>query len=225
VVLDVLDDIDPAAQRLGACNTVLVAAGRLIGFNTDRSGFFSALATQLPAADLTDVVLLGAGGAGSAVADALVGAGATRLSVLDPDLDRAQALITQLQTTTPANASLELRSGTPKQAAHWIPQATGIVNASPIGMFSHPGIPLDPAVLHPQHWVADIVYRPARTELIETAAALGCVVMPGQAMAVGQAADTFQLVTGLQPDRVRMQQHLETLIAAEQVAGHLKEQV
>src|SRR5699024_11596108 len=74
-------------------------------------------------------------------------------------------------------------------------------------MCAHPGVPLDPAVLHPHHWVADIVYRPARTELIDTAAALGCAVMPGQAMAVGQAADTFQLVTGLQPDRARMQQH------------------
>src|SRR5699024_12013106 len=55
--------------------------GRLVGFNTDRSGFFSALARELPTADLTDVVLFGAGGAGSAVADALVGAGTARLSV------------------------------------------------------------------------------------------------------------------------------------------------
>ena len=223
VVLDVLDEVDPAAQRLGACNTVLVDADRLVGYNTDRSGFFSALARELPTADLSDVVLLGAGGAGSAVADALVGAGAVRLSVLDPNLERAQTLIGQLQATT--KTSLQLRAGTPQQAEQWVPQATGIVNASPIGMFSHPGMPVDPVLLHSHHWVADIVYRPARTELIDTAAAIGCAVMPGQAMAVGQAADTFQLVTGLQPDRIRMQQHLEALIAAEQVAGQLKEQV
>src|SRR5699024_12710233 len=68
VVLDMLDEVDPAAQRLGACNTVLVDADRLVGYNTDRSGFFSALARELPTADLSDVVLLGAGGAGSAVA-------------------------------------------------------------------------------------------------------------------------------------------------------------
>src|SRR5688500_18663104 len=100
VVVDTLDEVDPEARRLGACNTVLVAEGRLVGFNTDRSGFCSALARELPTADLTDVVLFGAGGAGSAVADALVGAGTARLSVLDPDLGRAQALIAQLQATT-----------------------------------------------------------------------------------------------------------------------------
>src|SRR5699024_7759331 len=56
VVLEHLDAIDPAAQRLGACNTVLIDNGKLIGYNTDRSGFASALALELPDADLTDVV-------------------------------------------------------------------------------------------------------------------------------------------------------------------------
>src|SRR5699024_5330863 len=122
-------------------------------------------------------------------------------------------------------SSLQLRAGTPQQAVQWVPQATGIVNASPIGMFSHPGVPLDPAVLQPHHWVADIVYRPARTELIDTAAALGCAVMPGQAMGAGEAADTSKQETAMQPDRARMQQHMKTLIAAEQVARDLKEHV
>lgn len=220
LVLDALDAIDPAAQRLGACNTVLNVDGQLVGYNTDRSGFASGLARELPAADLDDVVLLGAGGAGSAVADALLGAGVTRLSILDPEPDRAHALVAQLQASVPESSNTaHLRPGSTDQAASWVPHATGLVNASPIGMFTHPGMPVDPALLRPNHWVADIVYRPARTELIETAAALGCAVMPGQAMAVGQAADTFELVTGLLPDRARMQQHLESLIAAEQLAG------
>ncbi|NLZ97314.1 MAG: shikimate dehydrogenase [Micrococcus sp.] len=223
LVLDALDAIDPAAQRLGACNTVLNDAGRLVGYNTDRSGFASALARELPDANLDDVVLLGAGGAGSAVADALLSAGVARLSVLDPEPDRAQALVEQLRSNAPVRTAPQLRSGSPEQAQSWLPNATGVVNASPIGMFTHPGLPCDPALLRPEHWVADIVYRPARTELIETASALGCAVMPGQAMAVGQAADTFELVTGRTPDRSRMQKHLESLIAAEQLAGQLKE--
>src|SRR5699024_5054843 len=117
-----------------------------------------------------------------------VGAGTARLSVLDPDLGRAQALIAQLQATT--NSSLQLRAGTPQQAAQWVPQATGIVNASPIGMLSHPGVPLDPAVLQPHHWVADIVHLPARNEWSGPGDAGGRAVMPCQAMAVEQAADT-----------------------------------
>ncbi|GAA2041984.1 shikimate dehydrogenase [Yaniella flava] len=223
VVLEFLDEIDPAAQRLGACNTVLINDGKLVGFNTDRSGFASGLARELPDADLSDVVLLGAGGAGSAVADALAGAGVARLSIIDPDPQRAEALIAQLNAAAPAGHELVTRTGEAEQAAQWIPQATGLVNASPIGMFSHPGLPVDATILHPGLWVADIVYRPARTALIEAAAALGCAVMPGKAMAVGQAADTFQLVTGLQPDRDRMRSHLDWLIAEEELTGDLKD--
>ena len=225
VVLEYLDDIDPAAQRLGSCNTVLIDDGKLVGFNTDRSGFASGLCRELPDADLSDVVLLGAGGAGSAVADALAGAGVSRLSIIDPKPDRAEALIEQLYAAAPTEQHLEIRVGGPEHSAQWLSQATGLVNASPIGMFSHPGIPIEPESLHPRLWVADIVYRPAETALIQTARSLGCAVMPGKAMAVGQAADTFQLVTGLQPDRDRMRRHLEALIDEENPQGHFKEYV
>lgn len=218
LVLEHLDDMDPAARRLGACNTVLIEDGKLTGHNTDRSGFASGLAMELPDADLHDVVLLGAGGAGSAVADALVGAGTQRLSIIDPQPERVTALADQLQEAKPAGSTVEIRIGTPEQAQQWIPQATGLVNASPIGMFSHPGFPVDPSVLHAGLWVADIVYRPAVTALIEHATALGCAVMPGKAMAVGQAADTFELVTGLVPDRTRMYDHLNQLIHLEEQA-------
>lgn len=216
IVLEYLDDIDPAAQRLGACNTVLIDNGKLIGYNTDRSGFASALELELPDANLHDVVLLGAGGAGSAVADALVGAGTQRLSLIDPEPQRARAVAQQLHDAAPAGSTVDIRIGDATDAARWVPDATGLVNASPIGMFSHPGMPLDASVLHAELWVADIVYRPATTELIERAAALGCAVMPGKAMAVGQAADTFELVTGLTPDRQRMYDHLNALVALEE---------
>ncbi|MGO1536799.1 MAG: shikimate dehydrogenase [Yaniella sp.] len=224
VVLEYLDDVDPAAQRLGACNTVLIRGGKLIGYNTDRSGFTSGLDRELPHADLEDVVLLGAGGAGSAVADALVGAGVSRLSIIDPEPDRAEALIDQLHSAAPAQHPLEIRVGAPEHSAQWLPQATGLVNASPIGMFSHPGMPVEPEALHPGLWVGDIVYRPAETAFIQAARSLGCAVMPGKAMAVGQAADTFQLVTGLQPDRDRMRGHLDALIDEEELQGRFKEQ-
>lgn len=221
LVLDFLDDIDPAAHRLGACNTVLVQDGKLIGFNTDHSGFTSGLKESLPNADLKDVILLGAGGAGSAVADALAGAGVMRLSIIDPEKHRADALIEQLTATIGPSRQPEIRSGTLEQANQWLPEATGLVNASPIGMFTHPGMPIDPNTLHSGLWVSDIVYRPIETQLIKTARSLGCSIMPGKAMAVGQAADTFQLVTGLQPDRERMRAHLDSIIPEEEFPSRL----
>ena len=218
-VLEYLDDVHPTAQRLGACNTVLLRNGKLVGYNTDRSGFASGLQFALPNADVQDIVLLGAGGAGAAVADALVGAGVSRLSIIDPEPQRAEELINQLHAAADNEQHLEIRIGTPDEAATWLANATGLVNASPVGMFSHPGMPIPHTALHAQLWVADIVYRPAETLLIQTARALGCAVMPGKAMAVGQAADTFELVTGLSPDRTRMREHLDALIDEEELQG------
>ena len=81
-------------------------------------------------------------------------------------------------------------------------------------MHSHPGIPVDAALLHPGLWVADIVYRPVVTELVAAARAAGCRVLDGGQMAVGQAADAFRLITGRESDRARMHAHFLELIAA-----------
>ena len=78
LVLEHLDEISPDARRLGAVNTVTIRDGRFIGHNTDFSGFAAALAAGLPDAKLDRVVQLGAGGAGSAVAYALLTAGVRR---------------------------------------------------------------------------------------------------------------------------------------------------
>ena len=89
----------------------------------------------------------------------------------------------------------------------------GVVNASPIGMVGHPGTPFDPAALHSGLWVADIVYRPMRTELLDAAIALGCQVLDGGQMLVAQASDTFTLLTGIEADTDRMRTHLSDMIS------------
>lgn len=207
-----LDEVDPAAARLGAVNTVLVRDGRLVGRNTDRSGFASAMRDSLPDAALANVVQLGAGGAGGAVADALAGIGVRRLTVVDPDRAAAEALAARVREAHP---SVEVRAAASDDADVCVATADGLVNCSPVGMFTHPGMPIDASALHPALWVADIVYRPLRTALVDAAAELGCRVMTGGAMAVGQAADTFELVTGRTADRVRMRASFEALLAAE----------
>ena len=82
--------------------------------------------------------------------------------------------------------------------------ATGLVQATPVGRHHHPGMPFGAELLRPELWVADVIYRPVQTELVRTATALGCRVLDGGHMAVGQAVDAFRLITRVEPNRARM---------------------
>ena len=90
----------------------------------------------------------------------------------------------------------------------------GLLNATPIGMHHHPGLPLDLAGLESRHWVADCIYRPVDTELILAARDRGCRVLDGGHMAVGQAVDAFEIFTGIKPDAARMRAHLLEMLEA-----------
>ncbi|MFD2352641.1 hypothetical protein ACFSTC_30230 [Nonomuraea ferruginea] len=81
-------------------------------------------------------------------------------------------------------------------------------------MAGHPGLPLPAALLRPDLWVADIVYRPLETELLRQARALGCRTLHGGGMVVFQAAHAFHLFTGRKPDAERMLAHLTELVTA-----------
>ncbi|MFP3580078.1 shikimate dehydrogenase [Arthrobacter sp. SIMBA_036] len=216
VVLEHLDEISDDARRLGAVNTVLIQDGRLIGHNTDFSGFGAALASGLPEAKLDRVVQLGAGGAGSAVAYALLKAGATTLDLVDVDPARAAERAEELGGLFPATT---VTPHIPGELPDLMPLADGLVHCTPIGMAAHPGLPLDVTLLEPRHWVADIVYRPIETQLVREARAMGCDVLDGGRMAVGQAADAFRLITGREANPERMRAHFLELIAFEDAAS------
>lgn len=212
-VVGALDELGETARRLGAVNTVVVADdGRLVGHNTDVTGFAWGLAQALPGADLGHVVQLGAGGAGIAVAHALLGSGVGRLTLFDLDVGRAATHAATLREAHPG-AIVEATSRDGLGAA--VDAATGLVNATPVGMHHHPGAPLPLALLHEQLWVADVVYRPLRTELLTAAEALGCRVMDGGWMAIGQAIDAFELMSGHRPDPDRLRGHFLRLVAEE----------
>ncbi|MEE2059786.1 shikimate dehydrogenase [Rhodococcus artemisiae] len=208
LVIPALDDLSDNARLLGAVNTVVVDDGRLIGHNTDHSGFLTALQRGLPGADLDTVLLVGAGGAGSAVAYALGGAGVKDMRIADVDPDRAADVCSRVSDAFPVRATPLAVADIPAA----LPECRGVVNATPIGMTGHPGTPFDTAALRPDLWVADIVYRPLRTELIAAAIRTGCDVLDGGQMLVAQAADTFALLTGVTPDPGRMRGHLDELI-------------
>lgn len=209
LVLEHLDEISDDARSLGAVNTVLIRDGRFIGHNTDFSGFASALAEGLPEAKLGRVVQLGAGGAGAAVAYALLKAGTRQLTLIDLDPARARSRAAALAALFPAQ---QVTAAAPGELAQALSGADGLVHATPVGMHSHPGLPLDPELLAPEQWVADVVYRPLETGLVLGARARGCAVLDGGHMAVGQAVDAFELITGRRPDAGRMRSHFLSLI-------------
>lgn len=211
LVLEHLDDISDEAKAIGAVNTVLIQDGRFHGYNTDASGFSWALANGLPGATLDAVLQLGVGGAGSAVAYALLDSGVKELLLVDPEAARAAERAATLAMQFPDRTILACGVD---QVPALLPRVDGVLNASPVGMHHHPGLPFDVSGLTPAHWVADVVYRPVDTELIHAARTLGCRTLDGGYMAVGQAVDAFGIITGLTPDTDRMRAHLLEMLEA-----------
>jgi shikimate dehydrogenase len=205
-VLPLLHELSPDARALGAVNTVVLRDGRRIGHNTDTSGFAEGFRRGLPDVVRGRVVQLGAGGAGAAVAHALLAEGVGRLAVTDTDPARAEALA----------AGLNARFGAGRAAACTdlgaeVAAADGVVNCTPVGMAKLPGTPLPVAMLRPALWVAEIVYFPLETELLRAARAIGCRTLDGGGMAVFQAVGAFRLFTGLEPDAARMLRHFAAM--------------
>lgn len=206
-IIPLLHELSDDARALGAVNTVLLKDGKRIGHNTDWSGFARAFRRGLPDVSLERVVQLGAGGAGAAVAHAALMMGARALTLFDVDKERAGALAADLQARFPQ--ATVTAGGVLGDA---LAQANGLIHATPTGMAKLPGLPLPAHLLHSGLWVADIVYFPIRTALIEAAEAAGCRTLSGGGMAVYQAVDAFGLFTGREPDAERMYRHFQSLL-------------
>jgi shikimate dehydrogenase len=198
-VIAYLDGLAPSAEQLGAVNSVQFSKDGMIGHNTDVSGFADSVRHGLDSAQLGHVVQFGAGGAGSATAHALLSLGVSEITLVDCDQARVAALVARLALAYPR---AKVKNGSATSAT--LASANGVVNATPVGMAAHPGTPFDPDWLSNDQWVADIVYFPLETELLKQAKARGCRILSGKGMAVYQAADAFDIFTGLTADRSRM---------------------
>ena len=207
LVIPHLDALSPDAEALNAVNTVVFDGERAVGHNTDRSGFAAGFRRGLPTVPRDHVVQLGAGGAGIAVAHALLDLGVRTLTVLDVDPDRAA---TAAATLGPDRAT----AGDLARLPELLDAADGLVHATPVGMAAHPGLPLPAELLDPHLWVAEVVYRPLETALLHEARRRGCRTLDGGAMAVFQAAHAFTLFTGREPDTDRMLAHLAELVGS-----------
>jgi shikimate dehydrogenase len=206
-VMPLLDALSDEAKAIGAVNTVVREGERLVGHNTDGAGWSWGFRRALPKADLTRVVLLGAGGAGSACADAVLRLGAGRVVVVDKEPARAMQLVDRLNRHFPGRASSADRTETAMEAA------SGLIQATPMGMAQHPGLPLAEELLRPSLWVSEIVYVPLETPLLKAARRIGCRTADGGHMNVGQALGGFRLFTGLDADAARMDAHFRRLVA------------
>lgn len=207
-VIPLLDELSEEARAIGAVNTVVFEGSRLVGHNTDGSGWSWGFRRALPQADLARVVLLGAGGAGSACADAVLRLGAARLVIVDKEAPRAVDLAERLNHHFDGS-----RATAGADIAAAIDGATGLIQATPIGMAKLPGIPLPEELLRPSMWVSEIVYVPLETPLLKAARRVGCATADGGHMNVGQAIDGFKLFTGFEPDAGRMDAHFRRLVA------------
>jgi shikimate dehydrogenase len=183
-VIPLLDEIDDEARRIGAVNTIAVdPEGRLLGANTDGRGALAALEAHIRVAGKA-VLLVGAGGAASAIGASIVAAGA-RLTLLNRSDNTGRALARRLGCDF-----------VPLSQAH---KADGeiLINTTPVGMW--PGVdrmPIPRTMLQPGMVVMDIVYNPLRTRLLQTARSQGCTVLDGLGMFVRQGALQFEMWTG-----------------------------
>src|SRR5699024_10956587 len=146
-VIPYLDEVDERAAKIGAVNTVVIRDGKFYGYNTDVTGFGRGLEQGLPDAKLDNVVQVGAGGAGNAVAHSLIAAGVKNLYVADLDPERAQKLAENVAASAIATAGSFTVTGVDMADVEgYITEADGVVNATPVGMAQLPGTAFDTSI-------------------------------------------------------------------------------
>ena len=171
-VTELLDRLSPEAAICGACNAVRREPdGTLTGDMFDGAGFVAGMRRKGREVAGCTALVLGAGGVGSAIAAALAGAGAARLTLHDTDAAAVDRLAARLRSAYPA---LGIALGTDAEGSDVV------VNATPLGMSPDDPLPLDPARLAPGTFVGDVVLR--ATPFLAAAAARGCQTQDGTDM-------------------------------------------
>jgi len=193
-VIEFLDDLDASAKQIGAVNTIVQRGGKLYGYNTDGPGFLLSLRKDghfEPAGK--KAVILGAGGAASAVAMALAGAGIRRLVVVNRNKNRAEILAKRVQRHFDREV---LPVGLDEsRALYWlIRESDLLVNATSVGLTGKERPAINPNALHPKLMVHDLIYR--ETPLLKMAKRKGLKTLDGLGMLVSQGAKSFEIFTG-----------------------------
>ncbi len=203
-ILPLCDDLDDAARRIGAVNTLVRREdGRVEGRNTDAYGFLANLKEGAPEMDLSagPCVLLGAGGAARAVLYALLENGAAEIRVMNRTREKAEALADDFRGGHHSKIIVEDWTFGPGGEHPALNGASLLVNSTSLGMTGKPPLPkLDLAALDERAVVTDIVYAPLETDLLKDAAAAGRKTVTGIGMLLHQARPAFAAWTGVFPD-------------------------
>jgi len=199
-VMPHLDRLTPAAQAIGAVNTIVVQPdGSLLGDNTDAPGFVADLRDHGVEAQGKRVLVLGAGGSARAVVYGLATAGATSITIANRTLDRATELAATLQMSV---GDCPLRAcSLPDDLASIAEQSDLVVNCTSLGMTPNiEGLPWqDDLPFQPGQAVYDLVYNPRKTRLLAQAERDGATAIGGVGMLVWQGAIAFERWTGITP--------------------------
>jgi shikimate dehydrogenase len=198
-----LEHLDSEAEASGAVNTVVFHSGRAAA-TTRQLGVRHELRESMTGCSLSGHAAR-RGGAGAAVAYALLDLGAADLAIIDSSPGKAQELAGRLAP----RFGQRVRAASADRAT--IEAASGIVNTTPVGMAKYPGVAFAADWLTPRQWVAEIVYFPEETELLRHARAIGCRALPGTGMAIYQAVRAFELFTGIVADPAAMTGHFRAV--------------
>jgi len=201
-VIEFLDAMDPLARKIGSVNTIVNDGGKLTGYNTDGPGFLKDLKEHGFSVKSKTALLVGAGGAGRAIAHTLSHNDAKKVYIFDTDTLRAKKL------------AKSVRGGVAVSAARLISVSkvsSLLVNTTPIGMHSGDGLPLPKEALHKGLFVYDIVYnRP--TELVSTAKRMKLDACNGLGMLLNEGILAFEKWTGRRaPEKIMHQTLLKQL--------------
>lgn len=216
-VLPLVDQLTPAAAAVGAVNTVVNERGRLVGDNTDGIGFVRSLRDEARFDPYgARVLVLGAGGAARAVAVELARAGAARVAIANRTESRAKQLAEEVKRHGAAAVGLSLAReavGPELRASDLLVQTTSL------GLAGDPSLPVDGALLEPPLLVADVVYTPLKTPLLQAAEARGCDTLPGWGMLLYQGAEAFERWTGMKAPVAVMREALLGALGARRTDG------
>ncbi|MFS4437684.1 shikimate dehydrogenase family protein [Paracoccaceae bacterium GXU_MW_L88] len=194
---------NPQVKALGAVNTVKFTESGPVGDNTDYTGFISGYRRVRGEAKPGPVCMIGAGGVGKAIAFALMTLGMERLTIVERDLEKAEALAENLRAAGLADVRVT------GEIAEGVAGAAGLVNCTPVGMVGYGGTPVPAALLGGAEWVFDAVYTPVETPFILDATKAGLTIISGYELFFYQGVNSFAIFHGEAIDEAELRAALE----------------
>ncbi|WP_118135076.1 shikimate dehydrogenase [Oceanicella sp. SM1341] len=203
-VTALLEVPDPRVARIGAVNTVAFTPDGPKGYNTDFTGFIAGFRNAFGERAPGPVCMIGAGGVGKAVAFGLIDLGLTRLTLVERDLPKAEALATALRAAAPG-----LEVHVTGNAAEGSAGASGLVNCTPVGMVGYGGTPLERPLMKGADWVFDAVYTPLVTPFLADAEAEGLAILSGYELFFYQGLHAVEIFHGRPVDEAALRAALK----------------